>query len=73
MSSGASASSLEPSIDWSDGSRPVRPEDGKARPAKAGGLPFDPRSSLIEHRPLGEVMRSRKQAYRASQLGRGPS
>lgn len=32
---------------------------------------FDPWQSLIEHRPLGEVMRARKVAYFASQQGRG--
>jgi len=26
---------------------------------------------VVEHRPLGEVMRARKVAYRPSQLGRG--
>jgi hypothetical protein len=32
---------------------------------------FDPWNALVEHRPLGEVMRARKVAYRPSQLNRG--
>ena len=39
--------------------------------AEAGA--FDPWSALVEHRPLGEIMRARKAAYRTSQLGRGLS
>lgn len=31
---------------------------------------FDPWNALIEHRPLGEVMRARKVVYFQSQLGR---
>jgi hypothetical protein len=34
-------------------------------------MKFDPWSGLAAHRPLGEVMRARKQAYYASQTGRG--
>lgn len=32
---------------------------------------FDPWNALVEHRPLGEVMRARKVAYYASQRNRG--
>jgi hypothetical protein len=32
---------------------------------------FDPWTALAEHRPLGEIMRARKVAYRVSQVGRG--
>lgn len=39
--------------------------------ARAETSRFDPWNALAEHRPLGEVMRARKVAYRASQLGRG--
>lgn len=34
---------------------------------------FDPWNALVEHRPLGEVMRARKVAYYASQQNRGAS
>lgn len=34
-------------------------------------MKFDPWGGLAAHRPLGEVMRARKQAYYASQQGRG--
>jgi hypothetical protein len=33
-------------------------------------LPFDPWHALIEHRPLGNMMRARKHAYFASTKGR---
>jgi hypothetical protein len=32
---------------------------------------FDPWNAVVAHRPLGEVIRARKVAYRPSQLGRG--
>jgi hypothetical protein len=38
--------------------------------AKVEQARFDPWNALVEHRPLGEVMRARKAAYRASQLAR---
>jgi hypothetical protein len=34
-------------------------------------MKFDPWGGLADHRPLGEVMRARRQAYFASQQGRG--
>jgi hypothetical protein len=45
-------------------------EPDEALAAEAERARFDPWSALAEHRPLGEVMRARKVAYRASQLGR---
>ena len=46
---------------------------GQATNAAAEAAAFDPWSALVEHRPLGEIMRARKAAYRTSQLGRGLS
>jgi hypothetical protein len=43
-------------------------DDGVA--AQIDGMKFDPWSGLMAHRPLGEVMRARKAAYHASQVGR---
>lgn len=39
--------------------------------AQVEAAKFDPWNAVVEHRPLGEVMRARKVAYRPSQLGRG--
>jgi hypothetical protein len=39
--------------------------------AQVEAAKFDPWNALVEHRPLGEVMRARKVAYRPSQLNRG--
>ena len=39
-------------------------------PADNEALQLDPWGGLAEHRPLGEIMRARKAAYRASQLVR---
>ncbi|MFI6099264.1 hypothetical protein ACIA8G_27235 [Lentzea sp. NPDC051213] len=39
--------------------------------AEVEAAKFDPWNALVAHRPLGEVMRARKIAYRPSQLGRG--
>ena len=47
--------------------------EGQALQERAEALAFDPWSALAEHRPLGEIMRARRSAYRASQLGRGLS
>jgi hypothetical protein len=44
------------------------PDPGLDSEVEAGH--FDPWNALAEHRPLGEVMRARKVAYRASQLNR---
>lgn len=49
------------------------PAERDAVQAEAEAAAFDPWTALAEHRPLGEVMRARKAAYRASQLGRGSS
>ncbi len=40
------------------------------RPLEVEGIGFDPWSGLAAHRPLGEIMRARKAAYRVSQLAR---
>jgi hypothetical protein len=48
-------------------------DEGQRVQAEAEAAAFDPWSALVEHRPLGEIMRARKAAYRASQLGRGLS
>lgn len=40
------------------------------RPADVEGIGFDPWGGLATHRPLGEIMRARKSAYRVSQLAR---
>jgi hypothetical protein len=39
--------------------------------ADVEGMRFDPWGGLADHRPLGEIMRARKSAYRLSQKGRG--
>jgi 5-methylthioadenosine/S-adenosylhomocysteine deaminase len=39
--------------------------------AQVEAAKFDPWNAVVEHRPLGEVMRARKVAYRPGQLGRG--
>ena len=48
-------------------------EAGQAVQSEAEAAAFDPWCALAEHRPLGEIMRARKPAYRTSQLGRGLS
>jgi hypothetical protein len=40
------------------------------KPAELEGARFDPWGGLAAHRPLGEIMRARKSAYRVSQLAR---
>jgi hypothetical protein len=45
-------------------------EPDEALAAQVEAAHFDPWNALAEHRPLGEVMRARKVAYRASQLNR---
>lgn len=45
-------------------------DEGKATQARVEELGFDPWCALEDHRPLGSVMRARKQAYHASQQGR---
>jgi hypothetical protein len=44
--------------------------EGSKRAANIEAAAFDPWNALIEHRPLGEVMRARKVVYYQSQLGR---
>lgn len=53
---------------------PPQPFDGQAYAdfaAKVEATVFDPWEALAEHRPVGEVMRSRKAAYFASEKARG--
>ncbi len=44
---------------------------GKEVAARIEGFSFDPWHALVEHRPLGNVMRARNFAYRASTMARG--
>lgn len=46
-------------------------ERDEAFDAEVEAARFDPWNALVEHRPLGEVMRARKVAYFASQQNRG--
>lgn len=46
-------------------------EAGERIQAEAEAAAFDPWAALADHRPLGEIMRARKSAYRTSQVGRG--
>ena len=41
--------------------------------ARIESASFDPWAALVEHRPLGEIMRARKVAYFASQTARKAS
>jgi catalase len=45
--------------------------DGAKRQQEGEQLRFDPWNALVEHRPLGHIMRARKAAYYASQKARG--
>lgn len=46
-------------------------EDAKRLAAEVEKAKFDPWNALVEHRPLGAIMRARKAAYFKSQQGRG--
>jgi hypothetical protein len=48
----------------------VTSADGQALAQRVEATVFDPWHALAAHRPLGEVMRSRKVVYLASQRGR---
>lgn len=74
----------DPTLPWPDSAAPyvtvarlraarqdTQSEDGKALDAAIENDVFDPWAALVEHRPLGEIMRARKAAYLASQRGRG--
>lgn len=71
----------DPTVDWPTAyvtvarltipQQDVTSPEGVQVQAEVEAAAFDPWSALVEHRPLGEIMRSRKKAYRASQLGRG--
>ncbi len=68
----------DPSIPWPDSETPIvvaarltlPRQDVDAVAAEAEAARFDPWSGLAAHRPLGEIMRARKVAYRESQKGR---
>ena len=72
------------SVPWSDAAAPpvvvarlvidrqdVAGERGRAVAAFVDQLAFDPWHALVEHRPLGAMMRARNQAYRLSTAERG--
>ncbi|HWO62386.1 MAG TPA: hypothetical protein VNO31_20390 [Umezawaea sp.] len=48
-----------------------RQEPDEAFAARVEAARFDPWNAVVDHRPLGEVMRARKVAYRPSQENRG--
>lgn len=71
------------SVDWSEDVAPyvtvgvltlppqeVQMTEGAALAAAIEAAAFDPWTALMEHRPLGEVMRARKAVYFESQQGR---
>jgi hypothetical protein len=49
----------------------VTSAEGRARAERVESLSFDPWHALVEHRPLGAVMRARNHAYRLSTTARG--
>jgi hypothetical protein len=74
----------DPTVDWSDADAPwstvarlTLPQQDLASPAGqklarfAEGLSFDPWHAMVEHRPLGAVMRARNHVYRTSTSQRG--
>ena len=73
----------DPTVDWpstyltvgrlSIAQQDLTSERAKATQDEVESAAFDPWAALVEHRPLGEIMRARKAAYRTSQLGRGLS
>lgn len=73
----------DPTVDWPTpyltvGRLTIPAQDvasgpGAALQTEVEAMAFDPWSALVEHRPLGSIMRARKAAYRTSQLGRGLS
>jgi len=71
------------SVDWPEGVSPyvrvgklVLPkqdagsERGRSLASRVESLSFDPWHALVEHKPLGNMMRARKHAYLASTKGR---
>ncbi len=48
-------------------------DQGRAIATRVEGLSFDPWHALVEHKPLGNMMRARKHAYFASTKGRSAS
>ncbi|MFO0722681.1 MAG: catalase [Myxococcota bacterium] len=73
----------DPTVDWDESLAPytkvaelsipqqdLDSEAGKALGAWIERLSFDPWHALVEHRPLGAVMRARSHAYRVSVMAR---
>ncbi len=71
------------SVDWSEDVAPwvrvarlevpkqdLRSDEGKRLAALVDTLSFDPWHALVEHRPLGNMMRARNHAYRLSTMAR---
>ncbi|MCX4242175.1 catalase family protein [Paraliomyxa miuraensis] len=76
----------DPTVQWTEAVSPfvevARLEIPAQDPASAAGerlteviegLSFDPWHALVEHRPLGSIMRARGVAYRVSTMARGAS
>jgi len=74
----------DPTVPWSDELAPpivvarlvverqdVASDHGRAIAALVESLAFDPWHALVEHRPLGAMMRARNHAYRLSTAERG--
>lgn len=75
-----------PGVLWSEAASPflaladltiaqqdVNSPEGRARDERVEAFSFDPWHALVEHRPLGAVMRARNHAYRLSTAARGAS
>ncbi|MCA9610507.1 MAG: catalase [Myxococcales bacterium] len=76
----------DPTVDWPEHVAPwervarltlpkqdVRSVEGRALGARIEAMSFDPWHALVEHRPLGQMMRARNHAYRLSTQARGAS
>jgi hypothetical protein len=74
----------DPTVDWSDADSPwatvarltlpkqdAESPRGKKLAAYVESLSFDPWHAMVEHRPLGAVMRARNRVYRESTSQRG--
>jgi hypothetical protein len=73
----------DPTVDWSEADSPyttvgrltiakqdVSSDEGKRDAERIETLSFDPWHALVEHRPLGQLMRARNHAYRLSTIER---
>lgn len=74
----------DPTVEWQESIAPFAPvarlvipaqdvesDEGKRVAAYIERLSFDPWHALVEHRPLGAMMRARNHAYRVSTTARG--